>query len=89
MSVLMDLLPNEGIQKEVLKATLADDESIINMHPLIHVQLESYDSETLTPNHCLLSNSSGIRENGDFNVNPTLLNKKFRTKKNTWTKGMV
>ncbi|XP_049308667.1 uncharacterized protein LOC125777625 [Bactrocera dorsalis] len=79
-SVLMDILPKEGLREEVLRATLADVENIINMRPLTYVPLESYDSEALTPNHFLLGNSSGIREKGDCDVtNPSLLNKKFRT----------
>ncbi|XP_049314466.1 uncharacterized protein LOC125778895 [Bactrocera dorsalis] len=79
-SVLMDILPKEGLREEVLRATLPDVENIINMRPLTYVPLESYDSEALTPNHFLLGNSIGIREKGDCDVtNPSLLNKKFRT----------
>ncbi|XP_053964298.1 uncharacterized protein LOC128867221 [Anastrepha ludens] len=67
-SILMDIT-----HEEVLRATLADIENILNSRPLTYVPLETADDDALTPNHFLLGNSSGIRESGcDDDSGPAL-----------------
>ncbi|XP_065354596.1 uncharacterized protein LOC135949062 [Calliphora vicina] len=77
-SILFDILPQERINEEILRATLADIENIINMRPLTYIPLESNESEALTPNHFLLGSSSGIREKADRECSGTTLAKNFR-----------
>ncbi|XP_053953165.1 uncharacterized protein LOC128859969 [Anastrepha ludens] len=63
-SILMDITHEAILREEVLRATLADIENILNSRPLTYVPLETADDDALTPNHFLLGNSSGIRESG-------------------------
>lgn len=47
---------------EALQTILLDAEAMINSRPLTYVPLETADEESLTPNHFLLGNSSGIKQ---------------------------
>lgn len=77
-SVLMDILPEDGLREEVLRAALADVENIINSRPLTYVPLETSESEALTPNHLLLGCSSGVRERAVPDSSGVALSKNFR-----------
>ncbi|XP_062563680.1 uncharacterized protein LOC134226732 [Armigeres subalbatus] len=46
---------------ETLETILVEAEFIINSRPLTYIPLESADQESLTPNHFLLGNSSGLK----------------------------
>ncbi|XP_070067011.1 uncharacterized protein [Drosophila virilis] len=63
-SILSEILPPSGLGEEVLRAALADVESVLNSRPLTYVPLETSESEALTPNHFLIGHSSGLRERG-------------------------
>ncbi|XP_070067083.1 uncharacterized protein [Drosophila virilis] len=63
-SILSEILPHSGLREEVLRAALADVESVLNSRPLTYVLLETSESEALTPSHFLIGHSSGLRERG-------------------------
>ncbi|XP_062709971.1 uncharacterized protein LOC134288625 [Aedes albopictus] len=46
---------------ETLETILVEAEFIINSRPLTYIPLKSADQESLTPNHFLLGNSSGLK----------------------------
>lgn len=47
---------------EVLETVMIEAEAMINSRPLTYIPLESADEESLTPNHFLLGNSSGVKQ---------------------------
>ncbi|XP_070067107.1 uncharacterized protein [Drosophila virilis] len=63
-SILSEILPPSGLREEVLRAALADVESVLNSRPLTYVPFETSEFEPLTPNHFLIGHSSGLRERG-------------------------
>ncbi|XP_037825845.1 uncharacterized protein LOC119613850, partial [Lucilia sericata] len=77
-SVLMDILPEDGLREEVLRSALADVENILNSRPLTYVPLESPEADALTPNHFLIGSSSGMRERVIPDGNGLALSKNFR-----------
>ncbi|XP_058449226.1 uncharacterized protein LOC131429193 [Malaya genurostris] len=47
---------------ESLETILLETEAMINTRPLTYIPLESADQESLTPNHFLLGNSTGVKQ---------------------------
>ncbi|XP_055632521.1 uncharacterized protein LOC129772999 [Toxorhynchites rutilus septentrionalis] len=45
---------------ETLKTIIYEAEALVNSRPLTYIPLESADQESLTPNHFLLGNSTGL-----------------------------
>ena len=74
----MDILPQHNLREEVLRASLADVENILNSRPLTYVPLDFTGGEALTPNHFILGSSSGVRENGCVVESGIGLGKNFR-----------
>ena len=91
-SVLMDILPQHNLREEVLRASLADVENILNSRPLTYVPLDFTGGEALTPNHFILGSSRGVRENGCVVESGIGLGKNFRISNMTanqfWKSGM-
>ncbi|XP_064554384.1 uncharacterized protein LOC135439572 [Drosophila montana] len=77
-SILSEILPHSGLREEVLRAALADVESMLNSRPLTYVPLETSESEALTPNHFLIGHSSGLRERGSRDRDGASLARGFR-----------
>ncbi|XP_070067092.1 uncharacterized protein [Drosophila virilis] len=81
-SILSEILPPSGLREEVLRAALADVESVLNSRPLTYVPLETSESEALTPNHFLIGHSSGLLDDIVIIVDDS-------AKRNCWTRGVV
>ncbi|XP_062704268.1 uncharacterized protein LOC134286640 [Aedes albopictus] len=63
VKVALGVLPFERkLDEESLATFLAEAEHMINSRPLTFVPIESDDHESLTPNHFLLLNSSGVKQ---------------------------
>ncbi|XP_064554834.1 uncharacterized protein LOC135439898 [Drosophila montana] len=77
-SILSEILPHSGLREEVLRAALADVESMLNSRPLTYVPLETSESEALIPNHFLIGHSSGLRERGSRDRDGASLARGFR-----------
>ncbi|XP_067628058.1 uncharacterized protein [Eurosta solidaginis] len=77
-SILTEILPKAKLREEVLRATLADIEFMLNSRPLTYVPLDSMDAEALTPNHFLVGSSNGLRERGEPHQTGASLAKDFR-----------
>ncbi|XP_062703964.1 uncharacterized protein LOC134286368 [Aedes albopictus] len=63
VKVVLGVLPHERkLDEESLTTFLAEAEHMINSRPLTFVPIESEDDESLTPNHFLMLNSSGVKQ---------------------------
>lgn len=52
--ILKEMLTTKSPPEHILRTFFAECENILNSRPLTHVSLDSYDSESLTPNHFLI-----------------------------------
>lgn len=64
---------------EVFETILLDAEAMINSRPLTYMPLETADEESLTPNHFLLGNSSGVKQP------PSEINERRMNLRSSWT----
>lgn len=78
-NVLKVSLKERSPKEEVLQTFIVEAENIVNSRPLTYVSTESMDIESLTPNHFLLSSSSGTSPlPGKFDKHDINLRKQWR-----------